>query len=352
LKGFGDNIRVIHKANGGKSSALNAGLEKAHGEFIWVFDDDDVALPNCLGKLFVALAENPDCGFSYGSYDHLVEIHEGSTEVVDPGLQIDKRIDFRLSVLERCYIFQPGMLVRRSVFDEVGPFNEAMVRSQDYEMLLRITRRFSGVNVNSIVFHQRQHGGVRGTGNTPVAKGKMESAWIKYDGLIFSQIHRTYPLAEYLPSPRAGELSTAEARYALLERSCIMARKGLWHEAAADLEKYVALVRSEKSITISGTEKPILRRFFGPYSYADATLAESDEFFSVIHDILPRRLRWRIALELLAPIVRELGYGIRRGYTRYVLGTTRKCLVFLTKYLGARRKRDLTIGAVRRMESR
>jgi glycosyltransferase involved in cell wall biosynthesis len=352
LKSFGSRIHVIRKSNGGKSSALNVGLAHARGEFIWIFDDDDVALPDCLGRLFVALTEHPNCSFAYGSYDHLIEGPAGETEVVDPGLQIDKGVEFRLSVLERCYIFQPGMLVRRSVFDEVGPFNEAMIRSQDYEMLLRITRRFSGVDVDSVVFHQRQHAGIRGTENAPVAKGKVEATWIKYDDLIFSRVYETYPLSEYLPTPRDGDLSDAEARYALLERSCIMARKGMWSRSAADLKEYAGLVCAKGPFAIERSERPILRRFFGPFSYADSKLAESDEFFSVVREISPRGLRWRIAAELLTPIAGELGYGIRRGYVRYVLGTTRKCLLFLTKYLGARRRRDQTVGVVSGMESR
>ena len=352
LRKFGDRIRVIHKTNGGKASALNVGLKEARGEFIWIFDDDDVAVPECLERLFSALDKHPECGFSYGSYDHLVEGSGGRTKVVDPDLRIDRSVDFRLSVLERCYIFQPGMLVRRSVFDAVGPFNEGLVRSQDYEMLLRIARQFSGVNVNSILFHQRQHLGVRGTTKAPVAKGKIESSWIKYDDLIFSKIYNTYALAEYIPARRDLNLSSAETRCALLERSCIMARKGLWTQAAADLKAYVVLVQSGAPIAIGESERPILRRFFGPYSYADSTLAEPGAFFNVLRETAPARLRWTIAVELIAPIVGELDYGIRRGYVHYVLGTSRKCLVFLLKYLGARRRRDQAIGVMSGMESR
>jgi glycosyltransferase involved in cell wall biosynthesis len=352
LDRFEDRIQVIHKTNGGKASALNVGLKAAKGEFIWIFDDDDEAAPDCLEKLFGALTEHPECGFSYGRYDHLIETPGREARIVDPDLRIDRSIDFKLSVLERCYIFQQGMLVRRSVFDAVGPFNETMVRSQDYEMLLRITRQFKGIAVDSIVFHYRQHSGVRGLRSASIAKGQIVASWIKYDDLIFSKVYETYLLSEFLPAHCGDQLSTEETRYALLERSCIMARKALWTQAAADLKEFVALVQSSASVEISEPERKILQRFFGPYSYADSKLAESDALFNILGEIGSRRLRHTFAAELLAPIAGELGYGIRRGYVRYVLGTSRKCVLFVSKYLAARRRHRGVIAVMRRMESR
>jgi glycosyltransferase involved in cell wall biosynthesis len=351
LKTYGTRIRAIHKTNGGKASALNLALRHARGDFIWIFDDDDVAISYALEMMVDSLAKHPECGFAYGSHDHLVESDSGQPSVVQPDLRIDKSLDFRLSVLERCYIFQPGMLVRRAVFDAVGPFNEALVRSQDYEMLMRITRRFSGVDVGSILFHQRQHSGPRGSATSPVAKGKVESAWIRYDDMIFSHVYATYPLSEYLADRNDGELSPSEKRSALLERACIMARKGMWSHAAADLKAFSALLRSSAELSVTPSESATLQRFFGPYSYADHKLSESGAFFYVLRNSLPVRVRWTIAANLLAPILGELRYSIRNGHVRYFLGTARKCIVFSSMYLGARRRRDEPIGVMTGMES-
>lgn len=50
-----DNIRVVHKENGGLSSARNAGLDVAEGEYIYFFDPDDkispVLLEHCVNRL-------------------------------------------------------------------------------------------------------------------------------------------------------------------------------------------------------------------------------------------------------------------------------------------------------------
>ena len=54
-------IRVLHKENGGLSSARNAGMEIACGQYIWWVDSDDWMEPDGLQKLYDATAEGlPD----------------------------------------------------------------------------------------------------------------------------------------------------------------------------------------------------------------------------------------------------------------------------------------------------
>lgn len=60
-----ERIRVIHKENGGLSSARNAGLDEADGEYVYFLDSDDYIEPQLLEKTVKALEEtgNDWCGF-------------------------------------------------------------------------------------------------------------------------------------------------------------------------------------------------------------------------------------------------------------------------------------------------
>lgn len=55
-------IKVIHKPNGGVSSARNVGIDAATGEYITFCDSDDYLEPDYLETLIRTAKSNPDCG--------------------------------------------------------------------------------------------------------------------------------------------------------------------------------------------------------------------------------------------------------------------------------------------------
>jgi hypothetical protein len=107
-----------------------------------------------------------------------------------------------------------------------------------------------------------------------------------------------------------------------------MARKGIWDFAATDLNAFAQLLRSHPEEELTALESATLRRFFGPYSYADHKLRESGIFFAGLSDLTRASLRLQVALLLISPLLFELVYSIRKYRVRYFLGTARKCLLF------------------------
>lgn len=52
--------RIIHKPNGGLSSARNSGLAVAKGDFVWFIDSDDYLIEGAVGKVLDALTDDLD----------------------------------------------------------------------------------------------------------------------------------------------------------------------------------------------------------------------------------------------------------------------------------------------------
>ena len=58
-----DRIHVLHKENGGVSSARNAGIEKAKGQYLLFVDSDDFIKPDLLSNLLETSCDLVICGF-------------------------------------------------------------------------------------------------------------------------------------------------------------------------------------------------------------------------------------------------------------------------------------------------
>lgn len=67
LAGLSENIIVIHKKNGGVSSARNVGIEAANGKYLVFVDSDDYVEPNYINEILNVVKTEKDIIF-FGSY--------------------------------------------------------------------------------------------------------------------------------------------------------------------------------------------------------------------------------------------------------------------------------------------
>ncbi len=317
VESFGGLVTSLRKANGGKSSALNFGLKHALGELIWVFDDDDLADPTALARFVRALEDNPDCGFVYGNYDHFA---------TSPGTAWrTKACFFRPSdpaalypaLLENCSIFHCGMVARRSCYETVGPFDESLLRSQDYEMLLRISRRFRGVGMEGVTFHQRHHDSPRGTMALIVTDDKKKEIWKQYDQRYFTTIYSTVALSEYLPHTPGGlvrpenELAPGERMTALIQRCCVMAKRSLWDLAARDLEEASTLANALAVRSLTPAQIGMFQKVLDAYWNGPIDIDKQEGFRRAIRGFTSNRLRRQIRSALMFGLVYHARKALR-----------------------------------------
>jgi glycosyltransferase involved in cell wall biosynthesis len=64
LDAYSSRIEVVSKPNGGKAAAINTAMPLAGGDCVWIFDDDDVALPDALQRHLEALEEDVEADFT------------------------------------------------------------------------------------------------------------------------------------------------------------------------------------------------------------------------------------------------------------------------------------------------
>lgn len=239
---FGTRIRYLHQTNRGKACALNLALARTDAEMVWIVDDDDIVAPDALERLASALAANPQAGIAFGDFNRFTLTPTAAPVAFGGAFDADR---FPVDQLLQCSVFQPGMLVRRACYDATGPFDETLVRSQDYDMLLRLSRRFAATHVPHIVFHQRQHRGDRGTAAMRIPGADIWNRQITFDATVLQKVRADADLNAFLPwSRRQSDLSPDRQVEALLTRAAALAKRHVWDAAIEDIVAALALTRS------------------------------------------------------------------------------------------------------------
>lgn len=142
-------IRLARLAqSGGISAASNEGLVNASGEFVGLFDHDDLLEPDALFQTAKLLQTNPEADLIYSDEDKLTE-HGFDAPLFKP----DWSPDFFLSYNYICHF----TTLRRRLVDEVGGFRSEFDGAQDYDLFLRIIERTDRIHhVPRILYHWRR----------------------------------------------------------------------------------------------------------------------------------------------------------------------------------------------------
>lgn len=168
---YGDRVRCLSlPANGGISAARNAGIDSVRSGNVLCLDADDLLMPIALQSLRDALDRVPEAGVAFGRFD---EFDDTSAQLPPRGYvnqQIDNTphailadqsflFDDRLfsPLLRGSFIPMGGALIRRSVFETIGRFDENFRVGEDRDFWLRAVRSFRFLCVNKIVMRRRLH---------------------------------------------------------------------------------------------------------------------------------------------------------------------------------------------------
>ncbi len=164
LAGYRERVQYVRKENGGKPSAVNLGLSMAQGDLIWIFDDDDAALPDAIEQRQQVLAQPPEAAFVYSPHFYGSNGPDGRI-VRGPlhPLPDVSQAQLLSALMEGCFFHLNTALVRTEAYRTLGGFDASMLRSQDYDIQLRPALHFKGVVSSAPTFIFRQHAGERGT---------------------------------------------------------------------------------------------------------------------------------------------------------------------------------------------
>lgn len=131
---------IKHEFNKNGAVARNTGFSAAKGKYISLLDSDDEYYPERIVKCFNKMEQCSDK--VAGVYTGVEFRKKGKT------YNINKHVDagnFLVSTLACTFMFGTGsnIFIRKSVVDELKGFDEAFLKHQDYEFLVRVFEKYT-----------------------------------------------------------------------------------------------------------------------------------------------------------------------------------------------------------------
>lgn len=142
-------VRLLRTAkNSGPSAARNIGIKSTDADLVSFLDADDIMAPEKLFYSVKELEKDPSIGMTCGNY----KILYNRSRMMRPFYSRPIKISYPL-MLRQNFVASGSTTVRRSVFDDVGFFDESLWISEDYDMWLRIIEKYDAKYIHRILYY-------------------------------------------------------------------------------------------------------------------------------------------------------------------------------------------------------
>jgi glycosyltransferase involved in cell wall biosynthesis len=143
-------------ASGGAAQARNAGVRKAHGQFIAFLDDDDVWLPEKLEVQRRYFDEHTECDLVHSSVWAFFATRPDELRTCDWGPQLT----LAQALTHNHWVFLQTIMIRTEVFRTLGGFDARFRGSEDHDLVIRCCAagyRIEGIRQPLVRYRQEGH---------------------------------------------------------------------------------------------------------------------------------------------------------------------------------------------------
>ena len=113
-------------------TSMNRCIENATGDYLCIWNVDDLRTPDSIEIMAKVLDDNPDVDLVYGNYVIVSKFGETNGQFVD--------VEPHIPELKEGMILGPFFMFRKSLIEKSGVFDEQLIQGPDYDLALRLVR--------------------------------------------------------------------------------------------------------------------------------------------------------------------------------------------------------------------
>jgi glycosyltransferase involved in cell wall biosynthesis len=152
VRRYDDKVRYFYKKNGGPSSARNMGVKQARGGYVAFLDSDDVWEPEKLRVQMHVVSEHPENKLV--CTDSALMGRRGTRE---GKLKRDLMGNLFPILYSNSFIRTSTVVMAKACFQTVGFFDERYRSAEDYDLWLRVAKRYPIAYIKQPLVRYRKH---------------------------------------------------------------------------------------------------------------------------------------------------------------------------------------------------
>jgi glycosyltransferase involved in cell wall biosynthesis len=137
VKAYGYRIRYVYQEHAGVSAARNKGIEEARGEFVAFLDSDDLWMPEKIFKQMELFKADPELSVIYTDYSRFDDF--GTYALTTFQFKTPAKGRIRKELLKNNFIGTSTVILKRSVFNNLGKFDTRLSTTEDFDLWLRLS---------------------------------------------------------------------------------------------------------------------------------------------------------------------------------------------------------------------
>ena len=154
LRRYEGRLQWTSEQDRGQSHAINKGFRMASGEIVAWLNSDDVYLPGALQNVGRYFAQHDSVMMVYGE-GYMIDADD---EIKSRFPFTEPKFDLWKLIYYGDYILQQSSFYRRAVFDSIDMLDESLHYTMDWDLFIRIGKRFRIDYIPEYIGSIREHG--------------------------------------------------------------------------------------------------------------------------------------------------------------------------------------------------